>query len=441
MADSRFVAGSFGRLQVRRTVAVVALFALIYMAVIGLHPFTEVTKSTVEARGSGNLVEQLWYPLVLLALVAIARPLHNPGRVFPLPLSLVVALGWCALSLGWAYAPAVGLRRFVLTVVVILSIFRIVDELGPARSIAALRTMLLAVLLINYLFMVISPIAIHTSNEPGSESLIGAWRGATAHKNFAGAACAATVLAFAFGGRGFSWWVRLPVIAAAAFFLVQTQSKTSIALVLLSLALGWAFLRYDVRYRALWLPGLAIVATGACYFGIRYFDVLIAPLYGQTGFSGRVQIWAPMLRFIADHPYGGAGFGSFWDIDEIGPIDDYAKGWAAGVGNGHQGYLDLATQIGLPGLALVVLAATIVPIARLLVVPRVDRAAGALALALLVFCAGHNLTETSLFDRAAIVQILTMIGAAIAYRLTRAQRVGARRPMFAGADRRQVTPR
>lgn len=416
--------------RLRRGVACAGLFALAYMAMIGIHPFTEVTKAMVEDRGSGNLIEQLWYPLILAILIAIARPFHDPWRAFPLPLSLFVALAWCTLSLSWAYAPAVGLRRLALTAIVIVSIFRAVDELGVVRTIAALRVILLAVLLLNYLFMVISPIAIHRSNEIGAGNLIGAWRGAMAHKNFAGAACAATILAFALGGRGPAWWLRLAVVAAAAFFLVMTQSKTSIGLVALALMCGVFYLGYDPRYRSLLVPLFAIVAAVLAYAGVLRYHQLIAPLYGQTGFSGRVQIWAPMVRFIADHPYSGAGFGSFWDIGAIGPIDNYAKGWAAGVGNGHEGYLDLATQIGLPGLVAVVLAATVIPIGRLLATRHADRSSGALALALLVFCAGHNLTETSLFDRAAIVQIFAMLAAALAYQITRvsgpARRASAR---------------
>jgi O-antigen ligase len=168
------------------------------------------------------------------------------------------------------------------------------------------------------------------------------------------------------------------------------------------------------------IPAIAVVGAGAYLFAVSHWGALTAPLYDQTAFTGRTQIWPPLLAYAREHPIFGSGYGSFWNIGfGKGPIFQYSKGWVLHVIQGHNGYLDLLVSIGIPGLILVVLATIVVPIGRLLASQTVSRPAGALLLSMVLFCAGHNLTESSLFDRDAIVQTFLMFAVALIYKLTR----------------------
>lgn len=397
-----------------------ALIALFYMVMVGLHPFTDPkTTGAIPGQGSGDVVQQLWYTAALVVVVAASQPFAYPRRLLVLPMPLVLALGWCALSLTWALAPEIGLRRLILTVMIIFILFRGVDQLGGARAAMAVRVALAGVLAFNYFAMVVSPVAVHQNTELLTTDLAGAWRGAFHHKNFAGPAAAGIVILFVFDARRVPSWAQVGVIAAAAYFLYRTESKTSMALLALSLAAGAAYLRYSPRFRAFLLPAVLVAGAVIAYVAIARWDEMNAVLYDQAAFTGRTQIWRRMLLFLADRPMTGAGFGSFWNIGVDNPIAHYGKGWVTEVGNAHQGYIDLASQIGVPGLVLAVLALVIAPIARLLTAAQVDRPRGALAMALLVFCAGHNFTETSMLDRDAIVETLLMLGVALTYQATR----------------------
>ena len=80
-------------------------------------------------------------------------------------------------------------------------------------------------------------------------------------------------------------------------------------------------------------------------------------------------------------------------------------------------------QIGTPGVVLVILGLIAWPIARLLASLQVGRAEGALPLSIVVFSAGHNLTESTLLDRDAIGQVFLMLAVAFVAELTRRPQV------------------
>jgi O-antigen ligase len=128
-----------------------------------------------------------------------------------------------------------------------------------------------------------------------------------------------------------------------------------------------------------------------------------------------VHIWSTLLSYWKDHWLLGSGYGSFWNIGgNKSPLYHYVRetDWVALVAIGHNGYIDLLCQTGLPGLVMVILSTVIIPLANLGSgsIPRSQR--GLLA-SFLIFCVGHNLTETSVLDRDSIVGILLMFTIAL----------------------------
>ena len=67
-------------------------------------------------------------------------------------------------------------------------------------------------------------------------------------------------------------------------------------------------------------------------------------------FTGRAAIWAAELRYIADHPLLGAGFGTFTDSGSQSPLHNYVgASWVDAVSHGHNGYLQVLVTIGAVG--------------------------------------------------------------------------------------------
>lgn len=379
--------------------------------------------------GEGSPLRQICYFAILPIAILTVRPLQNPGRLLALPWTLLVALGWCWLSLSWAIEPGIALRRLLLTTIVIWTLFLTVEAIGYERIINAARIILVMTLIANFLAVILTPsFGIHQFADMSDPGLVGDWRGVMLQKNFAGAACAFTLIMFILDASHIKRWIRAIVVVAAVIFLIKSGSKTSMGIAVLGIGVGFLYTRYNPVYRSLLIPALLItMATIALLLQI-YWDDLIAPLSDQGAFTGRTQIWPPLFAFFQDHWFFGTGYGSFWNIGYgESPIYSYSKGWVTHVTQGHNGYLDLLITIGLPGLLLVILATILTPIARLLASKSAPRGPGSLVLAMLIFATGHNFTESSIFDRDAIVQTFLMLAVALGYNLTRGGRAERRR--------------
>ncbi len=393
-----------------------AIGILFFMMVIGTKPLQVRVASMASAEGDPT--RQILY-MAALALLLLASDVHRrPQRLLVFPISIAVLLLWCALSVRWAIDPDISARRLILTVMIMWTIFRAVGELGYAKALATIRLMLAIALVLNFVAVLVSPAAIHQFGERVDPNLAGDWRGFLMHKNFAGALCALTVIFFMFDGRHFRGWSRFNrwlMVAGATFFLVMTTSQTSINMLIVAIAAAAVYGFYSPSYRVLLVP-VATIAIAVIVWAVdAHFDQIVAPLSGSdpTVLTGRVVIWPVLLAFARDHLLLGAGFNSFWNIGPDGPVFRYNDDWVTEQMSGHNGYLDLLVTIGLPGLALAVVALVLLPTLRLLVSTRIPRQTAKMLFAAVIFCAGHNFTESSFLDRDMLVQVMLMFTLAL----------------------------
>lgn len=392
----------------------IAVVAVLLLSLFG--PVMSMKGDGGQASGEGNSTRQLLYVASMLLAVAGGRPWQRPVRLLVLPATMVVALAWCWASLGWSIDPGSSLRRLVLTTMLIWTIFLSVDGLGYARTVVLLRSVLLAVLIVNLLAVVLMPgIGIHQSQDVHDPGLIGAWRGVLGHKNFAGAAAAVTILLLVFAGSGMRRWTRWGALALAAIFLVGSLSKTSLGITLVAIGVGTMVKRYNPLFLPFALPAVLVIAG----FGLLGIDMGLERfasqvLWDPNAFTGRTEIWLPLILYVRDHPLTGAGFGAVWNIgDAREPIFHYAKGWVTLQTSAHNGFLDLVAQVGIPGLVLSLLALFVVPFARLFARRSFVPERAALLAAMLVFAFGHNFTESSLFERDIIVHVFLIFTIAL----------------------------
>lgn len=374
-------------------------------------------------------IRQAGYLGVFLASLLAIRPWRHPQNLLVVPWPLLLALGWCWFSLTWAMFPASGLRRIILTSIVAWSTFILVREIGFERLVTILRALLVALLIANYVAVLVYPeIGVDPQDFEGT---INTWRGVMDQKNFVGFACAMTVIMFFFNtgfpalsepaGRALAG-VRIVVVCAAAFFLVQSQSKTSMGICLFALIVGalFAYLAQRKSRGRLAMPGWAWLALVP--FALICVSMAVDPapylelVSDQSGFTGRNLIWTGLIKAYVEQPWLGVGYGSLWDVGDDGPMKVYASGFAREVSQGHNGYLDMLVQIGAPGTLLVIFAVLVWPLQRLL--RGGDHPARVLGVAILAFCLGHNSTESTLFDRDTQGQVFLMIALALLWGTT-----------------------
>lgn len=329
------------------------------------------------------------------------------------PIPILITLGWCWLSVLWAVDSDTSLRRVILTTLVVFTTFWSTRALGYDKVLAVVRAALTLLLIANYIAVYANP-ELGTHLENPLRTFWGPWwRGIMAHKNFAGAASALTILFFLFDAKKVPATYKYPVIFFSGIFLYASQSKTSAGMVGIAILSGVVFKWFSGRLRNI-LIFLIVMFTGIFYVVEQIFaDVIRDEYLGPTAFTGRGQIWSTMLRYSADHPLLGAGFESFWNIGPASPVYHYGTGFTTVVTVGHNGYLDLLVTIGYPGLILAVYSLMIWPMMRLLVVPELLVERAGLICALLIFCIGHNFTESSLYERDAFVGVTLLFVTAV----------------------------
>jgi O-antigen ligase len=89
------------------------------------------------------------------------------------------------------------------------------------------------------------------------------------------------------------------------------------------------------------------------------------------------------------------------------------------VAQGHSGYLDIASQLGVPGLVTIISAMFLIPIAKLLLAPRAPRGLAAFLMATVLFIMAHNFTESSLMDRDTLMQVFLVIAGMLVHLIGR----------------------
>ncbi len=382
--------------------AFVALLLLIFVGLDAFSPPPLVAQfGGVEEASRGDATRQILY-LATAALVGFtALQRYGLSVVRAVPLSMGLLLIWCVASAMWAPGPGVVLRRAGLEVVIVVSLMLSVETLGPARAFTLWRWLLAAVLLVNFLSIPLVASARHGAGEI-DPALVGNWRGLYGHKNIAGAVCALTAILFLFTKTGRKNWIGIAIALAACIFLGMSHSKSSAGFLVIALAAGalYRFAWRDGLSRALLAAIIAVLACAGIAFALIDADAIAKLLEDPDEFTGRAEIWAAELRYIADHPLLGAGFGTFTNSGGQSPLHNYVSGsWVDAVSHGHNGYLQVLVTIGGIGFALTLLAVVVAPLGRLWALDgQEEDAFKPMLLALFVFAILHNFMESDFLE-------------------------------------------
>jgi O-antigen ligase len=97
------------------------------------------------------------------------------------------------------------------------------------------------------------------------------------------------------------------------------------------------------------------VASGAA-------GALLRALPIDVTFTGRTETWSFALDSLRAHPWKGYGFEAFWYSAAVRFGAEDSTRWMVEAATSHNSYVDLALTIGIPGLALVVLAFVVAPL-------------------------------------------------------------------------------
>ncbi|MEO8300911.1 MAG: O-antigen ligase family protein [Rhizomicrobium sp.] len=385
---------------------VLSFVALLLLIFVGLDAFSPPLQQAAGApqASQGDVMRQLAYLSVagMIGIGAVQR--FGFGALRALPVSMGLLLAWCLASAFWAPDPNIVLRRAGLEVILAGSLLLSVETVGAGKAFALWRWLLAAILLVNFLAIPLVPAARHSAGEI-DPALIGNWRGLYGHKNVAGAVSAMTAILFLFSKNGWRNVIGIAVAAAACVFLVMTHSKSSAGFLVIALMGG-------LLYRAGWRDGLsraillafaAILLVAATAVGLFYADPIARLFQDPQEFTGRAAIWTAELRYIAEHPLLGAGFGTLTDARSQSPLHNYVSGWVDAASHGHNGYLQVLVTIGGIGFVLAMLALVLAPMRRLWTLDINGDGFKPMLFALFVFAILHNVMESDFLEGDSLV--------------------------------------
>lgn len=335
------------------TTAIAAL--LLTIVLVSFRPFQPDGSGT----SGSDIVNQIGFgalgAISAFCLLTLADPRTVRSLLSP---SWLVMLVFFGLSVGRAIDPASALRAASFTLIGIMTMATVLALPRDAEAFSKVLVFTAAVVIgLSYIGLVVFPNeAMHTvnSSEPDQAGL---WRGVFTHKNIAGPVMACFSFAGLYLFRRGRRWAGTTIFIAAMIFILNTGSKTTAAVVPLSILIVMLPGLVGMRLGTPVLFGLAIVTTAIGTLGIVFLPPLshlAATYFPDLTYTGRTTIWEFAGEMLAQRPWTGYGYDSFWGspmlLNQDQPFD---RAWdVRNIVHGHDGYLDIAVIMGIPALCV-----------------------------------------------------------------------------------------
>jgi len=345
---------------IRRVLASPKFAAALTLAIVGMAFSTHLLRSMMGWAGLDGIV----VGLVLLATLSLLarRPIVEWHGL--LPISIIVFVVWCAISLVWTgytlhtlagVGYQIAFAFLAIYVALVRDTFQVVRASGDV-----LRVLLGLSIALEVLSGVLLDLPITFLGIEGDIAGFGPLQGVFGSRNVFGLMALIALITFAveLRARSLPRGKGIASLWLAAICLIFTRSPVivvvGLVVVLAALALTW-LRRTSVgaRWRLqLVLLGTALLALLSVWFGR---NVLIAELNAGSEFEVRYELWTEMWRLVSLHPLEGWGWAGIWpsDVSPYGWLD-FTTGRAHA--SGLNAYIDVYFQVGLIGfLAFLVL--------------------------------------------------------------------------------------
>jgi O-antigen ligase len=347
-----------------RRIAMLLGMAIFTALLISFRPFTPAA----EGGEGGDFVNQAGYSAVAIgSLIGIFCCVDRRVASALLSPWWLLLIGCLLFSINNALEPPQAMRAALFTLFGVLGVAAV---LTLPRGADAFSTILawvgLGVVATCYIGLVIYPdIAKHPFDNFESQTL-GSWRGLYAHKNIAGPVMACLSFAGVYLFRR-GWRAAGAILFVTAFiFLVQTNSKTTTGLAPIAILLVAGPTVLGLRGLTPFILVGVVAVSALLTLGIVFVEPMkeaVLSFFPDLTYTGRTTIWEFAGRMIMERPWTGYGLESFWTTrlvsEQLTPFD---QAWDIGsIVHGHNGYIDIALTMGLPGLAIALVAFVLAP--------------------------------------------------------------------------------
>jgi exopolysaccharide production protein ExoQ len=351
------------------------------------------TQGQISNQGSGVLgLEILWALIYAVTFCLLHR--HCPDFLRQLfkewPLVALAALA--VVSTAWSDDPGITFRRSVALCLTILFGFYLAKRFSLREQLHLLAWVCGISVFFSLLFGLLQSGAVMPYN-------FGAWHGIFVLKNELGRMMALSVLVFLLLGKvepERRWRMRLAILAALVLLVL---SRSATALVVTALVFVLFPLSGILRKRfGKALAGMTLVTIGgmaAIIWVSTHFEAFTGALGKNATLSGRLQLWALSVVMALQKPWLGYGYSAFW----LGLKGQSARLWRAlgwQIPHAHNGFIQIWLDLGLAGVALLLLIFAVYVIRAGLLVRRTTRPEAVWPLMVLMFSFLYILTEVTI---------------------------------------------
>ncbi|RBO92155.1 O-antigen ligase family protein [Pseudochrobactrum asaccharolyticum] len=334
------------------------LFILIFLLFwVTVRPFTDLRDpSVLLAEEQGNILQQL-VSLSLFAASGLYLLKNWQIALKMLSPLLILLLGWQFVTVFTSDYSAIAFRRYIFSITAIVTAMAwVILPENTQHFQKMIKYLSLFVLLFSYFGVIFMPeISIHNMAEVLELVNAGSWRGHFAHKNIAGPAMIVLIIYNLYLLRKEDFLIPAINIILATIFLIYSNNKTSIGLVLIALLVAQLIRTVRIlplQLLAFFIPIVLMAAlTVGTVLNPSLYDFVNSAI-SDPSFTGRTDIWKFAFEQLCAHPWIGFGFDTFWNMSNLVNGGYDIETWAARAGHAHNGYINLALSSGAIGVIL-----------------------------------------------------------------------------------------
>lgn len=255
-------------------------------------------------------------------------------------------------------------------------------------------------------------IAIHGIDHPG------AWKGVFGYKNLLGALMVISSFTFILLPINRNNWLeqiyKWSGLVFAIILILFSTSKTSliVSIVLSLVLLFYRNFRLKGKITVIFLDLVILIVGGVITIVFSAWTELLTAIGRDPTLTGRTPMWGVAMTRLMERPLLGFGRGAFW-----APGSPYAleAGRAVAPGfippHGHNGFIDIALDVGLIGVLLFAISYFIAYVRALKLAYATKAPEKMWYLAFLVFLFMNNMTESILLFKTNIYWTLYITSA------------------------------
>lgn len=358
-----------GRIPVLQVVRGALFIGVLLLVWISLQPFADLGNPTIGDAATGRGTTYALFGLLAVLSLALVAHKHAEALRSFVSTPYILFGCWMCINLVMSRDPGASTQRFVLTACVFVVAATLLLLPSTARELNRwLGIAVLTFLVVCYLGVMLTPhLAVHQATDVWEYHLAGDWRGVFDHKNTASAVMAMLIFVGIYLTRSGAALVGplITVLSVVFLFFAAGKSSTALCLVVLVLtALVSAARTFRVRAMLCYAPliVLNLMSVGAVVSPMLASVARLLPF--DASFTGRVEVWKFAFASIAQKPFLGYGYFAFWGSDYVQNIDtgEAIDSWVLIASHSHNGYLDSALALGIPGLLLVISILVIIPL-------------------------------------------------------------------------------